>query len=68
MAEPAISNVIMGDVQRLPNGNTLIAYSQQGIVHEVNTNMEVLQELTWSLGGAIGYVNKRASLYGPPPN
>lgn len=67
-AQPAISNIIMGDVQRLHNGNTLVTYSTQGVVHEVNADKQVVQTLEWQLGGAIGYVNKRQSLYGPPPN
>jgi hypothetical protein len=64
---PAIQNPIMGDVQRLDNGNTLVTYSYQGIIHEVSSNGMLLQELSWGIGGAIGYSMKRASLYGPPP-
>lgn len=67
-AQPTIANAIMGDVQRLWNGNTLVTYSTQGVVHEVNAAKEVLQEIEWPLGGAIGYVSKRQSLYGPPPS
>ena len=62
-----ISNNIMGSVQRLDNGNTLVTYSTQGIIHEVDANLNLLQELSWGLGGAVGYATKRASLYGPPP-
>jgi len=67
-AQPAIANQVMGDVQRLDNGNTLVAYSTQGVVHEVDANGRLLQQLEWGLGGAIGYVEKRKSLYGPPPS
>lgn len=67
LASPAISNVILGDVQRLENGNTLVTYSTQGVVHEVNADREVVQSIVWPLGGALGYATKRASLYGPPP-
>ncbi len=63
---PAIANMVMGDVQRLDNGNTVIAYSTQGVLQEVNSKGEVLQELTWQAGAAFGYVNKRKTLYGPP--
>jgi hypothetical protein len=66
-ANPTISNPIMGDAQRLDNGNTLVTYSYQGIVHEVSPDGELLQSLSWGIGGAIGYSMKRASLYGPPP-
>jgi hypothetical protein len=66
-ASPVINNVIMGDVQRLPNGNTLITYSTQGIIHEVDANKNLLQSLSWGTGGALGYAIKRPTLYGPSP-
>lgn len=66
-ANPSISNPIMGDVQRLPNGNTLVTYSYQGLIHEVSPVGALLQQLSWGIGGAVGYSMKRASLYGPPP-
>jgi hypothetical protein len=62
-----IANQIMGDIQRLDNGNTLVNYSTQGIVHEVDPSGTLVQSLTWGLGGAIGYSMKRHTLYGPPP-
>jgi hypothetical protein len=58
---------VLGDVQRLDNGNTLVTYSDSGIIHELDASNNLLQEITWQLGGALGYVNKRQSLYGPPP-
>jgi hypothetical protein len=66
-AMPGISNDQLGDVQRLPNGNTVIAYSTQGVLHEVDADGNLLQEITWPIGGAYGYIHKRATLYGPPP-
>lgn len=66
-ANPTISNNVMGDVQRLDNGNTMVAYSTQGVVHEVDSAGNVLQKITWQLPGAIGYITKRKSLYGVPP-
>ncbi len=57
----------MGDVQRLPNGNTIVAYSTQGVLHEVSSNGTLLQELTWPVSASFGYIQKRATLYGPPP-
>ncbi len=62
-----IQNDVMGDVQRLPNGNTIVAYSTQGVLHEVDSSGTLLQELNWPLGASFGYVQKRASLYGSPP-
>jgi hypothetical protein len=61
------SSQTLGDVQRLPNGNTLITYSNAGVTHEVNADKALVQEMTWPIGGAIGYVNHRPDLYGPPP-
>jgi hypothetical protein len=66
-ADPPISNAILGDVQRLGNGNTMVAYSTQGVMHEVDSSGALLQSTTWPLGGVIGYITKRGSLYGPPP-
>jgi hypothetical protein len=64
---PSIANLVMGDVQRMDNGNTVVAYSTQGVVHEVDANGRLLQEINWPLGGAFGYIVKRATLYGPSP-
>lgn len=64
---PPLANHVLGDVQRLPNGNTVIAFSAQGIVHEVDAAGTLLQEISWPIGGAFGYIHKRPTLYGPPP-
>ena len=56
----------MGDVQRLKNGNTIVAYSTKGVVHEVNAKGMLLEAWSWPIGGALGYISKRKSLYGPP--
>ena len=62
-----VQSQIYGDVVRLENGNTLVAYSTAGQVVELTPDGEIAQRLEWSPGGSIGYVQKRASLYGPPP-
>jgi hypothetical protein len=64
---PTIYNMVMGDVQRLDNGNTIVAYSTKGELHEVDSGMALVQKLVWPLGASFGYIEKRASLYGPPP-
>ena len=64
-ASPGIQNDVMGDVQRLSNGNTIVAFSTQNEVQEVSSSGSVLQTLTF--GSAIGYIQKRATLYGAPP-
>jgi hypothetical protein len=66
-SSPSIANNVMGDVQRLDNGNTLVVYSTQGKIHEVDASKALLQEFSWGLGAPLGYCEKRASLYGPPP-
>ena len=66
-ANPAIYNQVMGDLQRLSNGNTIIGYSTKGVAHEVSSSGTLLQELTWPGGSSFGYIQKRATLYGPPP-
>ena len=64
-----ISNPVMGDVQRLDNGNTVIVYSTAGTIHEVNSSKTVLQTLIWSgvSSAGTGYFAKRKTLYGAPP-
>ena len=57
---------VLGDVQWLPNGNTLTAYSDSGVRREVDSGSSLLQELAWLLGGAVGYSMTRASPHGPP--
>jgi hypothetical protein len=61
-----VNSPVLGDVQRLPNGNTLVTYSASGVIHQANAAGTLVQELTWAIGGAIGYVNHRPTLYGPP--
>jgi hypothetical protein len=58
---------IQGDVQRLPNGNTLVVYSSSGEWHEVNAAGDLLRRLTWPAGYLTGYADFRETLYGPPP-
>jgi hypothetical protein len=66
-ASPGIQNDVMGDLQRLSNGNTVIGYSTQGVLHEVSSSGTLLLEWKWPLGASFGYIQKRATLYGPPP-
>lgn len=62
-----MQNTVMGDVQRLLNGNTLITYSTRGVVQELDANGNLIQELGFGLGTSLGYLEHRMSLYGPPP-
>jgi hypothetical protein len=56
-------SAFLGDVQRLPNGNTLITYSTAATVIEVDASWSTVQTLT----GIWGYSDWRETLYGPPP-
>ncbi|HEY3493936.1 MAG TPA: arylsulfotransferase family protein [Polyangiaceae bacterium] len=60
-------NAIMGDVQRLENGNTIVACSTQGVLQEVGADGTVIEEITFPSNGQYGYIQKRKTLYGPPP-
>jgi Arylsulfotransferase (ASST) len=57
------SSTTMGDVQRLPGGNTLITYSTDGMIVELDASWTVVQ----TFSARIGYTNWRPTLYGPPP-
>ena len=56
---------VMGDIQRMPNGNLVIAFGGKGIIQEIDPTGTVLQELRTQTN--FGYIQKRATLYGPPP-
>jgi hypothetical protein len=62
-----LQNDVMGDLQRLPNGNTVMAYSTKGVVQEVDSSGTVLTDWSFALGAEFGYIEKRLTLYGPPP-
>jgi hypothetical protein len=57
-----IMSNVLGDVQRLPNGNTLVSYSTSGEILELDPSWATVQTVT----GAYGYSDWRATLYGPP--
>jgi len=59
-----VSSQTFGDVQRLPNGNTLVTFSNAGVIQEVNSSGQLVQEIR---SGLVGYTVRRRSLYGPPP-
>jgi hypothetical protein len=55
-------SMTLGDVQRLPNGNTLVTYSNNGIIHEVDQEGNLVRKIT-SKQAAPGYAVWRSSLY-----
>jgi hypothetical protein len=58
------ASATLGDVQRLPNGNTLVTYSNAGVIQEVNASGQLVQSFSTS---SLGYTDFRETLYGPPP-
>jgi hypothetical protein len=61
--KPGTASNVLGDVQRLPNGNTLVTFSTASIVHEIDPARTLIQ----SFNGLGGYAEWRQTLYGPPP-
>jgi hypothetical protein len=55
---------ILGDAQRLPNGNFLATSSRSGAVHEIDPSQKLVQSFS---GLSRGYTCHRPTLYGPPP-
>ncbi len=62
-ADPAMSCVSLGDVDRLDSGNTLITYSYNGVIQEVTEQGELVWSLSASAGGVITYVTPVEDLY-----
>jgi hypothetical protein len=60
---PGTSSLVLGDVQRLPNGNTLVTFSLDTSVHEIDPSGALVQQID----GPGGYSEWRETLYGPPP-
>jgi hypothetical protein len=54
----------LGDVQRLPGGNTLITYSNQSLIQEVDGNGKVVLEIKVA-GSSLAYSLWLADLYAP---
>lgn len=62
--DPPYFNYALGDLLRHDNGNTLVAFSMGGLVHEVGPDGELLWEMTIELGSGLGYVTWEDSLTG----
>jgi hypothetical protein len=69
---PAIQVMVLGDVQRMTtagptgagNGNTMVDFGTGDKVQEVDANGTMLQQITSQY--PFGFMEKRATLYGPP--
>ncbi len=60
--EPPRFNVAMGDVHRLPSGNTLITWSSLGQIDEVTPEGEVVWRLRSEIGKGFGFTMWRENL------
>ncbi len=60
------SSMTFGDVQRLDNGNTLLTYSNDALIDEVDAERNLVRSISWGSGNSLGYADWRKSLYGPP--
>jgi hypothetical protein len=58
-----VNSTVLGDTQRLPNGNTLVTFSTGGQIHEVSPSGTLVQRLQTT---SFGYAEFRKSMYGPP--
>jgi hypothetical protein len=58
-------SIAFGDVQRLPNGNTFITYSNAGTIHELDESGTLVKTFETE---SLGYAEHRLDLYGPPPH
>ncbi len=57
------SSFVLGDVQRLEGGNTLVTYSAAGKIHEVTPSGNRVRSISVD---ALGYADWRPTLYGEP--
>ena len=64
--DAGLQTTVFGDVQRLPNGNTVVNYGTQNTIHEVDSDAKLVRSITWPSGDPVPYIEWRHSLYGPP--
>lgn len=60
---PPLFSFTFGDVQRLPNGNTLVTFSNSGQIDEVAPDGALVRRINLGLKGALGYAKWVDSLY-----
>ena len=65
-AAGVVVSSVLGDTERLPNGNTLVTFSTAGQIHEVDPAGNVVMTIN-STASTFGYADFRESLYGQPP-
>ena len=67
--EAALTSANLGDVQRLPGGNTLVDFSNADTIHQIDSKGTLLVEITGpATQNRFGYATWRPTLYGPSPD
>ena len=56
----------LGDVQRLPGGNTLVTFSNASVIKEIDGQDNVVLQINGASGTRLGYALWQESLYGAP--
>ena len=56
----------LGDVQRLPGGNTLVDFSNASVMKEIDAQGNVVLQINGASGTRFGYALWQETLYGPP--
>ena len=64
--DPALGIYALGEVERLPNGNTLITWGSAGQVDEITPEGESVWRANLGLGAGLGYMDWMESLYVTP--
>ena len=62
--DPPIYCGVMGDMERLPNGNTLVTWSPAGLIEEVTPEGRVVRRLSSEIAATFGYTTWLESLSG----
>lgn len=63
--EPSLNSFVLGDVDRLDNGDTLVTWSVAGQIDRVTPDKERTFTLNTELGYAFGFMTNQSNLYVP---
>lgn len=61
--DPSLYVYLLGDLERLDNGNTLVDWSTAGRLQEITPEGEAVWQVDTELGHGFGYMNRVESLY-----
>lgn len=62
-AKPNVQSVVLGDVDRLENGNSMFCFSTAGQIDVIDPDKKLLWRMTAPMGYALGYFQQVDSLY-----